>query len=56
MQAAPHPRQDERLASLRSYGILDTDREGDFDDIVDLASQICGTPISVVNLIAQDRQ
>ena len=56
MQAAPHPRQDERLASLRSYGILDTDREADFDDIVDLASQICGTPISVVNLIDQDRQ
>jgi two-component sensor histidine kinase len=56
MQADPHPRQDERLAMLRSYGILDTEREGDFDDIVQLASQLCGTPISVVNLIDQHRQ
>lgn len=56
MQADPHPHQAERIASLRSYGILDTDREADFDDIVELASQICGTPISVVNLIDQDRQ
>lgn len=56
MQADPHPHQTERLASLRSYGILDTEREADFDDIVDLASQLCGTPISVVNLIDQDRQ
>lgn len=56
MQADPHPRQDERLASLQSYGILDTEREADFDDIVALASQLCGTPISVVNLIDQDRQ
>ena len=52
----PILRQDERLASLRSYGILDTEREADFDDIVGLASQLCGTPISVVNLIDQDRQ
>jgi two-component sensor histidine kinase len=56
MQADAHPRQDERLASLRSYGILDTEREADFDDIVGLASQLCGTPISVVNLIDQHRQ
>lgn len=56
MQADPHPLQDERLASLRSYGILDTEREADFDDIVELASQLCGTPISVVNLIDQHRQ
>ena len=56
VQADRHPRQDERLASLWSYGILDTEREADFDDIVELASQVCGTPISVVNLIDRDRQ
>lgn len=56
MQADPHPRQEERIASLRSYAILDTEREADFDEIVDLASQLCGTPISVVNLIDLDRQ
>jgi len=56
MEADRHPSQPERLAALRSYDILDTPRETDFDDIVELASQICGTPISVVNLIDQHRQ
>lgn len=54
--AASHPRQAERIAALRSYDILDTPREADFDDIVQLASRICETPISVVNLIDADRQ
>ncbi len=56
MKAAHHPRQAERLATLRAYDILDTPREADFDDIVLLASKICRTPISVVNLIDADRQ
>lgn len=56
MKAAIHPRQTARLAALRSYEILDTPRETDFDDLVDLASTICETPISVVNLIDADRQ
>ncbi len=56
MQAAQHPRQTERLAALRSFDILDTPREKDFDDIAALASEICETPIAVVNLIDEDRQ
>jgi two-component sensor histidine kinase len=56
MKAGSHPRQAERLAALRSYDILDTPREADFDDIVLLVSKICRTPISVVNLIDSDRQ
>lgn len=56
MKAAPHPRQAERLAALHGYGILDTPREADFDDIVDLASRLCEAPVSVVNLIDADRQ
>ncbi|RKQ71996.1 two-component sensor histidine kinase [Litorimonas taeanensis] len=56
MKASPHPRQAERLAALHSYNILDTPREADFDDIVALAAKICGTPISVVNLIDAERQ
>ncbi|MFD0858648.1 histidine kinase dimerization/phosphoacceptor domain -containing protein [Roseovarius aquimarinus] len=56
MKAQPHPRQDERLVLLRSYEILDTDPEKDFDDLVQLASQICDTSISVVNFIDEDRQ
>ncbi|MEE4740899.1 hypothetical protein V2K88_04370 [Pseudomonas alliivorans] len=46
----------ERLAALRSYGILDTPRESDFDDLVELAARLCGAPISVVNLIEDHRQ
>jgi len=48
--------EDKRLEALRGYGILDTEYESDFDDIVKLASEICGTPISIVNLIDADRQ
>jgi two-component sensor histidine kinase len=56
MKAVSHPQQAARLSALRSYEILDTPRESDFDDIVQLASEICQTPISVVNLIDADRQ
>lgn len=45
-----------RLASLREYRILDTEPEQGFDDIVLLASQICGTPISLITLVDQHRQ
>lgn len=56
MKARPHPNQAARLAALRAYDILDTPRESDFDEIVLLASRICETPISVVNLIDEHRQ
>lgn len=50
------PNDEPRLAALRAYGVLDTPREADFDNLVALAAQICGTPICVVNLIENDRQ
>ena len=56
MKAAPHPDQALRLETLRKYDILDTPRESDFDEIVELASTLCNVPISVVNLIDEDRQ
>jgi two-component sensor histidine kinase len=56
VKAASHPQQAARLSALRSYHILDTPREADFDELVELASAICETPISVVNLIDADRQ
>ena len=51
-------RRDEtaRLATLESYGILDTPAEQGFDDIVLLASQFCETPVALVSLVAGDRQ
>ena len=56
MQAKLHPRQQERLRALRSYDVLDTAPEQDFDDIVRLAAAICETPISLVSLVDADRQ
>lgn len=46
----------ERLKSLESYSILDTLPEMDFDNLTLIAAEICGTPISLVTFIDQDRQ
>lgn len=46
----------ERLAALRSYDVLDTDREGFFDELTEIASVVCKAPIAVVNLIEDTRQ
>jgi hypothetical protein len=35
-----------RLDSLRSYGILDSEPEPMFDRLAALAARVCGTPIS----------
>jgi two-component sensor histidine kinase len=56
MKAATHPNQADRLNALYRYEILDTAREGDFDDIVELAASLCGAKISVINLIDAERQ
>jgi len=39
-----------------SYEILDTSYEGEFNDIIQLASQICVVPISVISLAEKGRQ
>lgn len=45
----------DRLTALYSYHILDTLPERDFDDIVAIAAQICGTPISHISIIDKNR-
>ncbi len=45
-----------RLATLHRYNILDTLPEQAYDDIVQLASYVAGTPISLVTLVDAERQ
>ncbi len=48
--------EDSRLAALRSYSILDTPPEKDFDDIIHLVSALCEVPVALITLIDKDRQ
>lgn len=45
-----------RLRDLLEYEILDTEPESSYEDIVRLASQICGTPVALISLVDEDRQ
>jgi signal transduction histidine kinase/DNA-binding response OmpR family regulator len=45
-----------RLAELKSYDILDTAAEADYDEVVLLASVVCQVPISLISLIDDNRQ
>lgn len=46
----------QRLEALAHLDILDTPPEQEFDDIVFLASEICGTPVALVSLLEENRQ
>lgn len=56
MIAALPPNEFERLRKLRDYDILDTLPEQEYQDIVQMAALICGTPIALVSLVDADRQ
>jgi signal transduction histidine kinase len=57
MPIIPLPENEEdRLAALRSYNILDTAEETDFDELTILASAICQTPIALITLLDDKRQ
>ena len=49
-------REEERLAALARYGILDTSPEQAFDDVAKLAASLCDTPMALVSLVDRDRQ
>ncbi|MDN3551805.1 PAS domain S-box protein [Mucilaginibacter aquaedulcis] len=48
--------EQERLAALRSYDVLDTLPEKEYDAITRLASYICNVPVALITLIDADRQ
>jgi signal transduction histidine kinase len=50
------PNEAERLQALYEYHILDTPPEDDFDELVNLISEICETPIAHIALLDKDRQ
>ena len=57
MAAATIPNNEpERIEELKEFNILDTEEEKAFDEIVELASYICGTPISLISFVDEKRQ
>lgn len=48
--------EQDRLEALRSYDILDSLPEKEYNDITLLASEICNTPISLISFIDDKRQ
>jgi diguanylate cyclase (GGDEF)-like protein len=57
MLPAPLPaNEDDRVAALRSYEVLDTTSEESFDDLVGLCARLTGSPISLVSLLDTKRQ
>lgn len=57
MLAAPTPLDDEdRLRALCGACLLDSEEERGFDELVQLASMVCGMPIALVSLVDAGRQ
>ncbi len=56
MDVSPLPvDESQRLAELKSLRILDTDPEPAFDDLVRLAAQLTGAPMTVISMVDCDR-
>lgn len=56
MAASASSNDSARVAALDKYAILDSEPEQAFDDLAQLASYICKTPIALVSLVDENRQ
>ncbi|QEM05894.1 PAS domain-containing protein [Mucilaginibacter rubeus] len=55
-QEDPSNIEDKRLAALKSYNVLDTMPEKEYDAITRLASYICQVPVALITLLDAERQ
>lgn len=51
-----HIEEVDRLKALASYGQMDTPPDADLDDLTNLASDICNTPMALITLVNGYRQ
>jgi diguanylate cyclase (GGDEF)-like protein len=51
-----HPKEEERIARLLGYDILDTEPDIIFDRLTEMAAQITGSPIALISLVDRNRQ
>ncbi len=59
MNAHPHPippDENERLAALAEYHVMDTPSEEDFDRLVGLAARLFNVPTVLISLLERERQ
>lgn len=56
MPVTQNAHESARLAALKSYAILDTPPESDFDDLVRLAASLFHVPMSTVTIVDEHRQ
>ncbi|WP_455176003.1 putative bifunctional diguanylate cyclase/phosphodiesterase [Azospirillum largimobile] len=50
------PREEDRLAALQRYELLDTPEEPAFDQITRLAAKLLNVPVALISLVDRDRQ
>jgi hypothetical protein len=50
------PTEEQRLAALAAYGLMDTPPEPEFEEIGFLAASLFRTPVALVSLVDRDRQ
>lgn len=48
--------EEDRLNDLYHYNILDTPKEKDFNELIELAAQMCNYPYALISFIDKDRQ